>query len=420
MRSTRWATRCGLAVVMLAGSWDRVATADPGGDWPRWRGRDGAGSGGDLVFPAAWEASDWAWKTSLPGVGHASPVVWHEQIYTASADEAAGIRYLLCHDLVGGKELWRREIPGPIGGHHKQNSSASGSVAVDAAGIYWLWGTAENVRLEAVTHDGKPRWQVDLGPFVGGHGFGGTAAVCRDMVIVPLEQDGPGMLVGIHAATGKERWRLPRAGVDKAAYSTPLVLDAAVGGPQVICTSNAHGIYAVAPATGEVLWEQACFPRRTVSSPILAAGLIVGTSGDGGGNNLLVAVRPPAAPGQPAMVAYEVDKSAAPYVPTPLESGGRLYLWGDKGVVSCVRAADGSAVWKGRVGGNYSASPIAVGGRILNVSSDGEIVVIADADTFEVLGRTPLDEETRASPAVANGRLIFRSASHLWALSGRR
>ena len=56
------------------------------------------------------------------------------------------------------------------------------------------------------------------------------------------------------------------------------------------------------------------------------------------------------------------------------------------------------------------------GGRIINVASDGEIVVIADGDSLEVLGRTPLDEETRATPAVADGRLLFRSASHLWAL----
>lgn len=130
----------------------------------------------------------------------------------------------------------------------------------------------------------------------------------------------------------------------------------------------------------------------------------------------LVAVRPPARPGEQAAIAYTIDKSAAPYVPTPLESNGRLYLWGDRGIVTCVRAADGSPVWKDRVGGNYSASPIALGGRIINVSSDGEIVVIADSDTFEVLGRTPLDEETRATPAVAGGRILFRSASHLWAL----
>ena len=103
-------------------------------------------------------------------------------------------------------------------------------------------------------------------------------------------------------------------------------------------------------------------------------------------------------------------------MPTPLESNGRLYLWGDRGVVTCVQAKDGNLLWKGRVGGNFSSSPIAIGERIINVSSDGEIVVIADSDTLEILGRTNLGEETRATPAVAGGHLVFRSGSHLWAL----
>jgi outer membrane protein assembly factor BamB len=405
-----------MAALVAGGGQGRVAAEGPEqSGWSRWRGRDAAGQGGEASFPVAWSADAWAWKADLPGIGHASPVIWQDHVYTASADEPAGMRYLLCHELATGKRLWSREIPGPVDRHHTQNSSASGSVAADSHGIYWLWGTRENVRLEAVSHEGQPRWHIDLGPFASEHGFGGTPTVCGDLVIVPLEQDGPGLVIGIDGVTGKERWRLPRDGADKAAYSTPLVIERAEGA-EVICASHGHGLYALDPTTGRVLWENRCFPRRTVSSPIQVAGLLIGTSGDGGGNNLLVAVKPPDAASAESTVAYSIDKSAAPYVPTPLESRGRLYLWGDRGVVTCVHAADGSPLWKGRVGGNYSASPIALGGRIINVSSDGEVVVIADGESFEVLGRTPLGEETRATPAVAGAWLLFRSASHLWAL----
>ena len=62
-------------------------------------------------------------------------------------------------------------------------------------------------------------------------------------------------------------------------------------------------------------------------------------------------------------------------------------------------AADGGLLWRGRVGGNFSASPIVVGGTVVNVSGDGEVVVIADGESFEVLGRTPLGEPCRSSPA---------------------
>jgi len=317
--------------------------------------------------------------------------------------------------------MWQREMPGPIEPHHAQNSSASGSVTVDEQGVYWLWATKEQLRAEAFTHDGGQLWHADLGPYASEHGFGSSAAVCRDLLIVPIEHDGPSAIVALEAKTGRERWRLPRE-TARTAYSTPLVVDRAGSAPLVVLASMAHGLTGVDPATGTVLWERKCFPKRTVSSPMMAGPLVIGTCGEGGGDNSLVAVRPPAAaqkqgdaPVEPE-IAYKLDRSSAPYVPTPVASGAKLYLWGDKGVVTCVKAADGEVLWRGRVGGNFSASPIVVGGTVINVSADGEVVVIADGDSFEVLGRTPLGEPCRSSPAVGAGKVFFRSIGHLHAL----
>jgi outer membrane protein assembly factor BamB len=154
---------------------------------------------------------------------------------------------------------------------------------------------------------------------------------------------------------------------------------------------------------------------------------VVCTCGEGGGDNTLVAVRLPTERSddraddgagrtvEPEIV-YQLDRSIAPYVPTPVCSGERLYLWGDRGVVTCVNAADGTVLWRGRVGGVFSASPIVVGGTVINVSADGEVVVIADGEAFEVLGRTPLGEPCRATPAVAGSRMFFRSVGRLFAL----
>ena len=80
-------------------------------------------------------------------------------------------------------------------------------------------------------------------------------------------------------------------------------------------------------------------------------------------------------------------------------------------------AATGEIRWRGRVGGTFSGSPVAVGGTIMNVSADGEVIVLADGDAFEILGRTPLGEEVRSSPAVADGRLFIRSAGRLHCLA---
>jgi hypothetical protein len=57
---------------------------------------------------------------------------------------------------------------------------------------------------------------------------------------------------------------------------------------------------------------------------------------------------------------------------------------------------------------------------VVNVSAEGEVVVIADGEAFEVLGRTPLGEACRATPAVAGGRMFFRSVGRLYALDASR
>lgn len=382
--------------------------------WPRFRGPDGSGKVTTATLPASWATEDWTWQADLPGVGHSSPVVWNEKIYLTSADEESKIRHLFCHDLATGKLAWSRDFPGTIERHHKQNSSASSTVTADSHGIYWLWGTSQNVRLQALTHDGESRWSVDLGSYIGQHGFGGSPVVWENVVIVPLEQNTEGTIVGIDANTGKVRWKLPRDGAEKAAYSTPLVLADTGSGPCVICTSKAHGMYAIDPGTGAVLWENKCFPLRTVASPICAGNLLIGTCGSGGGgSNLLVAIKPPATKNASSEIIYEIPRSTAPYVPTPLFSKGRLYLWGDKGVVTCLHAASGEIIWKERVGGNFSVSPIQIGENILNVSSDGEMVTLVDDDEFEITGRRELDEECRATPAISNGFLLVRTKSKL-------
>lgn len=420
---------CGCWAAILFGPIHPAIAADATADaanWPRFRGQAGAGAGGPRRFPHAWGEHDWAWTAKLPGQGHASPVVWRGRVYTASADEAAGKRYVCCHDAADGRLVWQREVPGPIEPHHAQNSSASGSMTVDDQGVYWLWATKEQLRAEAFAHDGSPRWHADLGPYASEHGFGSSPAVCRDLLIVPIEHDGPSAVVALDTKTGRERWRLPRE-TARTAYSTPLVVDQAGanagGSPLIVLASMAHGLTGVDAATGKVLWERKCFAKRTVSSPVMAGPLVICTCGEGGGDNSLVAVRPPAAgqaagdvPAEPE-IAYKLDRSSAPYVPTPVASGTKLYLWGDKGVVTCVNAADGEVRWRGRVGGNFSASPIVVGGTVVNVSADGEVVVIADGDAFEVLGRTPLGEACRSTPAVAAGRMFFRSVGRLHALA---
>jgi hypothetical protein len=222
--------------------------------WSRWRGAAGAGAGGPRRFPVEWTDDDLAWSVPLRGGGHASPVVRDGRIYVAAADETAGLRFVACHALADGRQLWLREIPGPIDRHHRQNSSASGSVAVDDDGAYWLWAAHDGLRVEAFTRDGGDKWHADLGPYAGEHGFAGSAAVCGDLVIVSNDHEGHSFVAALESATGRERWRLARES-GKSGYATPLVIDAPTG-RQIVLTCPVNGTSAYhqgCPAKGSPL-----------------------------------------------------------------------------------------------------------------------------------------------------------------------
>ncbi len=117
-------------------------------------------------------------------------------------------------------------------------------------------------------------------------------------------------------------------------------------------------------------------------------------------------------------MAYKIDKSA-PYVPTSVARGKLLFLWGDGGVVSCVDAPNGNLVWQKRVGGNFSGSPVRAAERMYCISAEGDVVVLAAKDQFELLSRHPLGELSRSTPAIAGGRMYLRTQSHLVSIGGK-
>jgi outer membrane protein assembly factor BamB len=96
-----------------------------------------------------------------------------------------------------------------------------------------------------------------------------------------------------------------------------------------------------------------------------------------------------------------------------------LYMTNDQGYLLCVEANTGNVVWRERLKGKHSASPIYGAGRLYFFSEKNVTTVLAPGREFKVLTENQLDERIMATPAVADNAFILRSKSHLYRLEGR-
>lgn len=389
-------------------------------EWPRFRGPNGSGVGA-VTLPVQWRDMDYDWKVKLPGVGHASPVISGTRIFVSSGDDKTGTRFLTCLHAADGRTLWQREFPGELHRQHEDNSLASATPALDDKHVYVSWGNAKEFLVVALTHDGREAWRTDLGPYKAGHGFGGSAIVHDGVLIVPNEQNGPSTLVGIDCDSGKVLWKVART--SKSHYATPCIFTPAGRPAEVIFASYEHGITSLNPKTGAKNWELDIFYKghveSSIASPIVAGDLILATCGWLGVNYETVAVRPYAGNAAEPEIVYRVTKTA-PLVPTPLITDDLLFLLSDRGILTCVDVKTGKEQWRERVTADCYSSPVCAGKTIYCISRSGEVVAVAAARAFELLGRSELGEGTHATPALANGRMVLRTFTHLLSLGAAK
>jgi len=416
---------------------DAPAPTAGGKQWSRFRGTDGAGVSDAASIPVTWTDRDYNWKVELPGTGHSSPVVRGKRIYVTCGDPKSAGRTVLCLDAADGRTLWRRDYPSKTFRQHRDNSYATATPAADDLGVVITWTTPEQLVLLALDRDGGEMWRRDLGPYVGQHGSGSSPIIVDDPVILANDQGDPKLLarlmgrkepdtpagksflIAVDRRTGKTRWQVPRR-TTLAAYSTPCVHRPDGGKAELIFTSTSHGVTAVDPATGKINWQvDDVFRDRCVGSAVSIPGLVIAGYGHGIRGVRCVAVRPGSrGDGTKPTLAYDV-KQSVPLVPTPLIHRGRLFLWADDGVVSCLDVTNGKEIWRERVGGSFYGSPVCVGDRLYCIAKDGTVVVLSASQQYEVLARVPLGEPSYATPAVAGGVMYLRTRSHLFSLGGK-
>lgn len=421
-----------------------------GGDhWPQFRGPNSSGVADDPHLPSEWSTTqNVVWKKEIPGSGWSSPVVWGGRIFVTSvisavapetpkkglyfggnregipSDEHRWMVYAV--DWKTGKILWEREVHhgAPRTSHHLKNTFASETPVTDGERVYAYFG---NLGMYVFDMTGKPVWSREWGAFPTRYGWGTAASpvLYKNLIYIVNDNDEHSFLEALDKHTGKTVWRVER---DEASnWSTPYIWENERR--TEIVTSGTRKVRSY-DLDGKLLWELGGMSSIVIPTPFAQHGLLFLTSGYVGDQvRPVFAVRPGAhddislkeSATSNEYVAWSLPQ-AGPYNPSPLVYGDYYYTLLDRGIFTCHDARTGREVYgKQRIdpeASAFTASPWAANGRIFALSEDGDTFVIQAGPEFKVLGKNRLDEMCMATPAIAHGGLIIRTATKLYRIGG--
>ena len=388
-------------------------------DWPEFRGPTGQGISAAENPPVSWDSPKGvAWKIEIPGKGWSSPVLSEGMIVLTSSKETdKGV--VLCALMVEaetGKILWERELFRPsekeTKASHSKNSLASGTPIIRGDKIYVHFSHMGTAALKFSS--GKVIWKKQLS-HLPVHGTGGSPVLVNGLLVFNMDGKTDPAIVALDAKNGKLVWCTPRDQEVLRTFSfcTPLVIENQ--GRTEIVSPGSGMVGAYSPQDGTLLWKVSYGEGYSVvPRPVFADDMLYVLSGFN----------------RPSMLAIKVDGStgdltdshvqwraikAMPKTPSPIAVDGLVYAIDDTGSLSCLDAISGELLWKEKLIGNFSASPVLAGDTLYCCTEDGVCYVLKVSSAgAEIIWETDLEERILASPAVVDEAIYIRSDPHLW------
>lgn len=379
--------------------------------WPRWRGPSGQGLVTGSGYPDAWSATENVrWKVPVPGRGNSSPVIWGDRIFLTTAYENGSRLAVLAFRRTDGARAWETFVPVRAGRAHQKNGHASATAATDGQHVYASFGNA----LVATDMDGKLVWQRDLGLVSNYHGPAGSPLLYRDRLILYQDHASGSFIAAFEAKTGRPLWRTNRDA--SVGWGTPIAVRV-IDHDEIIVNGQGR-VQAYDPATGRELWSCRGTTMEVIPTPVVGYGLVYCPSGRAGPT---LAIRPGGKGDVTTSHLAWSTPRGSPFVPSPILVGEHLYTVNDMAsIVTNLEARTGRTVWQGRLGvarrEGFSASPVAVDGKVFFTNDNGETFVLRAGATFDLLHVNDLGERTLASPALVDRRWYIRTDQHLVAI----
>lgn len=420
-----------------------------GVDWPEWRGPGGQGHAGTNVhhLPTHWsESENIVWKCPLPGRAWSSPVIDGDSIWLSTALEMPATpedtqRRLkantsdqpltllaqvelraLCVDRQTGQLRHNLSLLTEVDPQwvHQLNSYASPTPVLEAGRAYFHFGTFGTVAVD--TRSGAIVWTNRSLKIMHENGPGSSPILAGDLLVFHLDGSDTQSIVALKKSTGELAWRTPRSGkmADhpqlKKSYATPALVS--LDGRPVLLSQGADWLYAYDPQDGHERWR---WPYGSLgfslsSRAVFGAGMMYLCTGYT--RSELQAIQLPEGTNEVHRV-WKYTKGA-PTMSSPLLIGDALYFVGDSGgFLTCLDAATGAEIYRERLGGSHSASPLYADGHIYVSDQAGDTCVINPGRTLQVVARNPLPGKIMASPAAVGDSLYIRTDAALYRIADR-
>lgn len=414
-------------------------------NWHQWRGPYATGIAPVGDPPVEWSESQHVkWKVEIPGRGHATPIVWEDQMILLSAvqtDEKvekaepeegqqdnswmSPVKTDFIHEFVvisvdrnNGNIQWQTKVREelPHSHTHEFGSWASNSPVTDGEHIYAYFGSHG---LYCLDREGKIIWERDLGRMekVRSFGEGSSPIVHEDKLIILRDHEGESYLHVLNKQTGKDIWKIERD--ERSSWPTPYLVD--YNGNTQIITSATNKIRSYDFDTGEIIWGCSGMTRNVIPSPVSANGIVYLMSGFRG--SALLAVDLSKAKGDltdsDAIVwRYEIN---TPYTPSPVLMDNNLYfLKVNNGYLTCLNASDGKEHYSSqKLEGiqNIFTSLVGVEDRIYVSAANGNTAVVKHSTDFEVISVNKLEDNFHASPVIIGDELYLRGFKYLYCIA---
>ncbi len=425
---------------VVTGAKAQLKPADFTTNWPEWRGlyNNGAVNGGAIPVEFS-ETKNVRWKTEIPGKGHATPIIWGNQIIVQTAvptdkkvektdagqaNPMAPTQTDLIHqftvisvDKTSGKINWKTVVKEEVPAErtHDLGSWASNSPVTDGENIYAFFGSRG---LYCLDMKGNVKWERDFGQMeiVASFGEGSSPAIYKDKIFVQWDHQQKSYLYALDKKTGKEAWTAEREEI--TSWATPLIVE--VNGKAQLITSATNKVRSYDAETGKIIWECTGMTRNVIPNPMYADGILYLMSGFRG--TALKAVDLAKASGDitstPAIL-WEYNQDT-PYTPSAVLMNGYLYfLKGNNGIMTCLDAKTGKPAYSNqKLDGitNIFSSPTGNKDKIY-VAATNVINVVKAGPEFSILAKNTLDDTFHASPIMVGNELFLRGFKYLYCIS---